>query len=160
MQRALRSPNHPEVGWALLGLGRALQGEHRLPQSLATLREAMAVFRANYSHDHRTIDTTLQQIGILFDMTVRCRDNARSFGETETFSDIEAWSAEAMAIGKSSAAEMSLRGARCMALLIGVHLKRAQEYASTGDVRQASLCKQKAASLIERFSPRSIVSQF
>ena len=53
---------HPETGWALVALGRALLDEKKLDEAERTEREALGIFRKQYSSGHISVDAVTSDL--------------------------------------------------------------------------------------------------
>jgi eukaryotic-like serine/threonine-protein kinase len=62
MHRRLRREGDVETAWALETLGRALRGEQKLDAAAQVLREALAIFRNQYSSGHKSVDSTVFEL--------------------------------------------------------------------------------------------------
>jgi tetratricopeptide (TPR) repeat protein len=56
MHRRLQGSQHPETGWALVGLGQALEGQNKFDEAERSYREALAIFRRHYRSGHKSLD--------------------------------------------------------------------------------------------------------
>jgi tetratricopeptide (TPR) repeat protein len=55
LHRKVHGESHPETGWGLFELGRALQEQLKLDEAEVCYREAMTIFRKQYNDSHKSI---------------------------------------------------------------------------------------------------------
>ena len=55
LHRKVHGDSHPETGWGLFQLGRALQEQVKLDEAEACYREALTIFRKQYNDSHKSI---------------------------------------------------------------------------------------------------------
>src|SRR5262249_15529554 len=59
MLRKSRGSKDLETGWALWTLGKAFQAENKLTEAEQPLREALGIFRRQYSVGHKSVDNAM-----------------------------------------------------------------------------------------------------
>jgi tetratricopeptide (TPR) repeat protein len=65
MHKRLRGPDDVETAWALYDLGLARKGQQKLPQAEAAFREALRIFRKQYSYEHKSVTLVVDNLRTL-----------------------------------------------------------------------------------------------
>ena len=62
MHRRLHGNDHPETAFGLKTLARALESQQKLLPAEAAVREALTIFRRQFSDDHNNVRDTISQL--------------------------------------------------------------------------------------------------
>ena len=67
MHSRLQGADHPETAWALLSLGTALRGQQKLTDAEAAVREALRIFRKQYTSGHKSVDLAMTELKLVLE---------------------------------------------------------------------------------------------